>query len=120
MKAKSKRQQKQVPVTMYLPQSEGLPMDRLYENFKRRVGRKSRERNDLKKNPTQLILQFPLLDNTLQMGVIVVKDSFLIQSELDEKNRLQEIGFQAQIESPLSGTYMLYVLKRGKAYLEKA
>ena len=103
-----------VPVSMFLPQSKGKKTEVLYELFRRRVKKKSHDRNDEVANPTQLILAFPLVMMDVQMGVVVSRDSF--KPLLDTKGT--EIGFAARIES-VFGVRWLHVYKTGKAYMAK-
>lgn len=104
----------EIVVSMSLPQHKGKSGQELYELFKKRVQKKSRENKaDKAINPTQLILAFPFARIDTQMGVVVEKNSFMMFGDDEE----QERGFFAKVECAF-GKYQLYVYKRGKALLE--
>lgn len=112
---------KEIPKTlvhMYLPQHKDVDYCRLYKLFKKRVMTKS-EHNyvDLSQNPVILILNINHPICSFQEGVIVKYKSFKI---IYDSTDTVEIGFSAIVYSGFSNdTYIIYVYKIGKAFLEK-
>jgi hypothetical protein len=105
-----------IKIHMYLPESKGLPVDKLYDLFRKRALRKS---NDAyvhgSREPVQMILNVNDDMYDAQTSVIVIHKSFKPITNPDN----EEIGFNLTVYSALDQKKrLLTVFKIGKAFTE--